>query len=637
MKSNFIVGIALAMCLSTYAQENRSFDGSHNNLVHTHWGQAGSQFRNFLTPTYADGISEPTGKDRPNPREISNRIFGQDNFLPSNLFLTDFAWSFGQFLDHDITFNDDNFDEFIPIEVPECDAVFDPDCTASVEIPMRRSKSVSSSGTSPQNPRRHINDITHWIDGSGVYGSEDERAEWLRTFKGGKLKTSEGGFLPFNTVDGNLFSEVDEHAPFMLLEGEPPVRHFIAGDIRANEQPSLASLHTLFVREHNRLCDEVFLEHPAWSDEQIYQHVRKLVGGLIQSIVYEEWLPSLGIKIDEYKGYDPYVDPSIMNVFSAAAFRLGHSLVNEQIMRIDEYGDSISYGSIHLKDAFFNPLIITEEGGIAPVFRGMASQMQQTFDTKIVNTLRNFLFGPPGAGGLDLVSLNLQRGRERGLPDYNSIREAFGLPRKTDFWEISSNPDLATTLKQVYDNDINNIDPWAGMLSEDIMDGAAVGELIMTILKRQFENLRDGDRYYYESDYALSEEDKKWIKETTFADIIKRNSKVENIQKNVFLMDGHDFVGVEMGGFENIRAVNLEAYPNPVAKYFTLKVYSLKSELATFSIKDLSGKVFFEQEVHIQSGNNQFEFELEDIYTSGVYVIYLESEESRGMLKIVKK
>ena len=69
---------------------------------------------------------------------------------------------------------------------------------------------------------------------------------------------------------------------------------------------------------------------------------------------------------------------------------------------------------------------MTDEGGIAPVLRGLAAQVQQSVDTQIVPDVRNFLFGPPGAGGLDLASLNIQRGRDHGLSDYNSMREASG-------------------------------------------------------------------------------------------------------------------------------------------------------------------------------------------------------------------
>ena len=641
MKILYVLVISLATCVILSAQVNRSYDGSNNNQVHTTWGSANSHFNNFLETRFADGISEPTGKDRPNPRSISNKVFGQANFIPSNRKLTDYAWSFGQFIDHDLTFNNDNHDEDISINIPMCDNAFDPYCKGQAIIPMRRSKSDPTTGTSVNNPRKNINDLTHFIDGSGVYGSDAIRADWLRSKIDGKLKLSAGGFLPFNTIDGEFGSPIDPNAPFMLIEGEAPVRHFVAGDIRANEQPSLTSIHTLFVREHNRICDELKLQYPNFSDEELYQKARKIVGGIIQAIVYNEWLPALGINTGEYLGYDPEVNPSIMNVFSSAAFRLGHTLVNEQIIRLDENGDSYSYGTISLKEAFFNPMIVFEEGGVAPIFRGMASQMQQTFDTKVVDALRNFLFGLPGYGGLDLVSININRGRERGLPDYNSIREQFGLPKKTDFSQITTNTNLANSIKDIYNEDINNIDPWVGMLSEDMMEGSAVGELISVILAKQFINLRDGDRYFYLNDAGLSDLEKETIHTTRFSDLIKRNTEIDKIQNNVFFMSLEDSdeatVGIEMSGFDNIRTIDIQAYPNPVAKYFTLSLNSLKSENAQFVITDLTGRVLMQRELFIQSGKNEFKLELDASYMHGVYVIRLISEDGEGNLKIIKR
>ena len=156
---------------------------------------------------------------------------------------------------------DDNPNELIPIDVPECDPNFDPTCSGSMTIFMRRSKSDPITGTDITNPRKAVNDITSFVDGSGVYGVDAERANWLRTFQDGKLKMSSGGLLPFNTVDGEFDGAIDPAAPFMILEGVPPSRYFIAGDVRANEQPGLTSFHTLFAREHNRWCDELKIAH----------------------------------------------------------------------------------------------------------------------------------------------------------------------------------------------------------------------------------------------------------------------------------------------------------------------------------------------------------------------------------------
>jgi len=84
-----------------------------------------------------------------------------------------------------------------------------------------------------------------------------------------------------------------------------------------------------------------------------------------------------------------------------------------------------------------------------------------------------------------------------------------------------------------------NIDPWVGMLAEAHMDNALFGETVMAIMHQQFTALRDGDRFYYENDPALSEEEKAMIKNTKFSDIIMRNTDIQLMQGNVFQATEH--------------------------------------------------------------------------------------------------
>jgi len=404
---------------------------------------------------------------------------------------------------------------------------------------MKRSEFIASTGTDISNPREHPNRITSFIDGSAVYGSEVHTADWLRDYNQGKLKVSKDNLLPFNTLNGELTNNLDQDAPHMADAVGASSRLFVAGDIRANENVLLTAFHTLFVREHNRLCDELILENPTWSDEELYQYARKMVGGFLQSISYQEWLPAMGVHVPHYEGYDEEVNPAIMNIFSGAAFRM-HSLINPEILRMDNDGNTISFGNLSLKDAFFNPAQIYNRGGIDPLFKGMATVVAQEFDSKIIDELRNFLFGAPGAGGLDLAAININRGRERGFPDYNTVRENFGLTRLTDFSEICSNDDIVATLQDLYNNDINNIDPFVGFVCEDHMNDALVGETMMHILTEQFKVLRDGDRYYFEIDPMLSPEHKAEIKNTRLVDIILRNTDITLMQGNLFAAMDHD-------------------------------------------------------------------------------------------------
>src|SRR5581483_4659169 len=115
--------------------------------------------------------------------------------------------------------------------------------------------------------------------------------------------------------------------------------------------------------------------------------------------------------------------------------------------------------------AFFNPALLAGTG-IGPVLKYLSSDPSSEVDPTVVNSVRNFLFGPPGAGGLALASLNIQRGRDHGLADYNPMRAAYGLPRVTDFSQITSNADVQAKLKALYGS-VNNIDAWVGALAED--------------------------------------------------------------------------------------------------------------------------------------------------------------------------
>jgi hypothetical protein len=518
----------------------RTYDGSQNNLSNPDWGQAGTNLLRLSGTAYADGISAPNGTNRPNPRIVSNTLFAQDGALMDVFHLSDFVWVWGQFIDHDVGLTPDGSEPAI-IPVPAGDPAFDPLGLGTAMIPMLRNFFDPTTGTDPSNPREHPNMITAYIDGSGVYGSSKEQADWLRSFENGKMKVSAGNFLPYNTVTGEVDGAIDPDAPHMDDAVGVADRLFVAGDPRANENVLLLSFHTLFVREHNRLCDELLKEHPDWTDEQLYQHARKMVGGLIQSITYEEWLPAMGVQLPDYAGYDSGRHPQLSNVFTAAAFRMGHTLLSGDLIVMDNNGDPMSGGSVQLRDVFFIPSVLVDMGGLDPFIKGMATQTQQRFDAKVIDDVRNFLFGPPeaGIGGLDLASININRGRERGLPDFNSIRQAFGLSPYSFFQQINSDATVFSALISLYAN-LDNIDPWVGMLAEAPMNGAIFGPTVMAVMQQQFGALRDGDRFYYENDPVLTDQEKNWIKNKTLHDVIMKNTNIVLMQDNVFEAMSHD-------------------------------------------------------------------------------------------------
>jgi hypothetical protein len=357
-----------------------------------------------------------------------------------------------------------------------------------------------------------------------VYGSGLARALELRELDGsGRLKTGPGQLLPFN-VNG--------------LPNAPSTdpSFFLAGDVRANEQIGLTALHTLFVREHNYWAERLARFTPP-SDDLRYELARIIVWAEIQAITYREWLPALlgPEPLPPYRGYDPSVDATIANVFSTAAFRVGHTLLNETLLRLDRCGLEIPAGHISLADAFFNPQEVIDHG-IDPILRGLARQPAQRVDPFVVDPVRNFLFGPPGAGGLDLASLNIQRGRDHGLPGYNRVRMDYGLDPKASFDEVSSDPAVRAALSSVYAS-VDEIDPWVGGLAEDHLPRAMVGELIATVLRDQFRRLRDGDRFFYQR--ILPPLFVRVIESQRLSDIIRRNTQIRGeLQRDVFHVHG---------------------------------------------------------------------------------------------------
>ncbi len=620
------------LSFTTFSQANRSFTGAGNNLQHPEWGAKGTNQLRATPTTYSDGVSAPTGLNRPNPRFVSNTIFNQDGLLPDVLTLSDYAFVWGQFIDHDITLVLDSEDDFYPIPVPGGDPYFDPFNTGGAMIPLFRSAGDESTGTSPDNPREFPNAISSFIDASNVYGSTEMRANWLRTFENGKLRMSSGQLLPYNTITGELGSPIDPNAPVMAMANPNITKWFVAGDVRANENALLTTLHTLFVREHNRLCNEIKVENPTWNDEQIYQRARKTVGAEIEAIVYQEWLPTLGVHLGDYTSYDPVMEPGIMNVFSVAAYRYGHSVINSKIIRMNNAGDVIPQGNILLRDAFFNPNVIAEGGGIDPLLIGMGTQIEQDFDTKMIHDLRNFLFGFPGQGGMDLAAINIQRGRDRGLPDYNSIRQVFGLPKLTSFDQISDDEWFNQTFQNVY-GFIDDIDPWVGLLSETHMSNALFGETVMAIMTRQFNTLRDGDRFYYENDPAFTPEEINVIKQTRLKDIIMRNTDVNTMQDNVFLMEPHQVTGVS---FKDESKLELQVFPNPVTQKLFVNVAADEASEVTIQITDIKGIILDEMHYDALEGMNTFEFGIDQNLPSGFYLVSLIMDNKVGHRRIFK-
>lgn len=498
--------------LTVPMSQTRSIDGRGNNLTRPEYGAATTALMRMMSAHYRDGMGAPSGADRPSARAVSNAMCAQsgDRLNPYGYSSMVFQW--GQFLDHDIDLTETGNEPF-HIPVPDADPYFSPQRV----IPMTRSVYDHNTGSNVAKPRQQMNDITAFIDASQVYGSDPARAAALRTNDGtGRLKTSTHDLLPYNTAG---FPNAGGNSSDL----------FLAGDVRANEQVGLTAMHVLFVREHNRWARELKKADRTMTGDEIYEAARARVGALMQVITYNEFLPIiLGPNgIAPYTGYKPGVNPSIANEFSTAAYRFGHSMLGFEIPRYKANGTPIPEGNLSLREAFFTRDELNPEvgKGIEPLLRGLSRQVAQDVDVFVVDDVRNFLFGAPGQGGFDLAALNIQRGRDHGLPSYNETREAMGMGRAGSYADISSDPAIQQRLTQAYGaGNVDKVDLWVGGLAEDKVPGALVGPLFHDIIADQFTRLRDGDRFFYKRMFGgveLAE-----LERTTLAHIIIRNTRI---------------------------------------------------------------------------------------------------------------
>lgn len=506
----------------------RPYDGFANNLAAPEWGSNNAPLVRLAPADYADGFSSPAGATRPNPRDISNAVADQGRTpIWSSRALTSLTVFWGQFIDHDLGLTEppSSGAVMMPIVVPEGDPVFGPQGVTL--IPFMRSRTDALTGTGPGNPTQQPNEITAFLDASMVYGHTTDRANALRSFAGGEMLMGDNGLMTWNVMEISMANPL----------GMSNLELFAAGDVRANENPALAALHTVFAREHNRQAAEIAAAEPMLSDEVVFQAARRRVMALVQQITAYEYVPALlGRELPAYAGYNQSVNPGVANEFAHAAFRMGHTTVNPQLPRYDAGWRISPEGPLDLFDAFFSTDDVAQFG-IDSILRGQAFQAMQEVDTKVVDDLRNMLF-PAGSGGLDLASVNIQRGRDHGLASYNDVREAVGVGRISSFAEMTSDPGLGATLASLYGS-VDDVDLWVGGLAEDHVAGGSLGETFTEILFDQFARLRDGDRYWFENPNSpdpLTQAEIDDIRGTTLADVIRRNSGASEIQDNVFFL-----------------------------------------------------------------------------------------------------
>ena len=331
-------------CDHTY--KYRNFNGWCNNLNNPQYGKSISPLLRFLPAQYDDAISRPRfrsvgSKPLPSPRLVSIVVHADVSHLHSRYTLM--LMQYGQFLDHDITLTPVNkgvhniildcracdssqtvHPECWPIPVPRNDPYF-PALNISSGRPHCIAFTRSLPGQQRLGPREQLNQNTAFLDSSQIYGQNICQADSLREFTGGRLNMT----IPSHGRGKNLMPTTNTNDECKAESG----KCFVAGDHRASEQPALAAMHTIFLREHNRIAGELQRLNPHWGDERLFQEGRRIMGAVNQHVTYNEFLPriiglnamnlyDLRVRTEGYStDYDPTCNPNIFNEFATAAFR----------------------------------------------------------------------------------------------------------------------------------------------------------------------------------------------------------------------------------------------------------------------------------------------------------------------------
>lgn len=507
--------------VSLSQSEARESDGTGNNLTNDTWGSAGEEMVRLTYAAYANAIDTPEYYG--NAREISNAMADIPNGTPNSFDSSQLFIFFGQYIDHDIDLvpEDPNAGQMSTI-VPNGDPAF----PGGSILDMTRSGYIAGTGENGH-AREHANTITSFLDASNVYGSSEAKTNTLR----------DGAYLITN-ANGGAATVADIEAVHGVgsadgyYVGNPAVAH-VMGDIRHDENIALTSMHEIWMKEHNYQVDRLKAMNLGLTDDQLFDTARMIVEAEYQKVVYDEWLPELaGDILPEYAGYKADVNPTISNEFATAAFRFGHTMLPTDFERLDENGNTTE--NLGLFDTFFQPQKLDQGGGVDALVRGLAANVTTEFDAKIVDDVRNLLFGGPR----DLAVLNIMRGRDQGIPTLNAFRADLdhspGLKPYTSFSQLTSDAALASALSAAYGGDINKVDLWVGILAEDKVDGTQVGETLQAVLIDQFSRLRDGDRFYYENRLADKPDLLAEIESSSFKEIILRNTGIEHLQENLF-------------------------------------------------------------------------------------------------------
>ena len=527
----------------------RSVDGSCNNEEQPLWGMASTPQQRILDPDYSQPGSLPRvatdGRPLPSARLVTTTAFVEGDTPNRNQISTLFM-QMAQFIDHDITHtpatapeeecckkdrrgrtwlypNDRELfalhPECFPIQIPRNDTYWGPKGRTCMQF-SRSDPSPAIPKCSSSADREPANAITHWLDASNVYGSTEEETLQVRDTQDrfAFLKASRSGGLGGKAhlpKCAREFGKDDIEACGEVCEEEENRKCVFAGDFRVNEQPGLSTMHTLWVREHNRVAAELIKINPQWSLERVFQEARRIIIATWQNIIYNEWLPILlgQTYMDSFSlfplkpgqgyadDYDSSIDPRINAEFSGAAFRFGHSMVPGLIQVMKPSRRNVQ--KMRLKDVFFDPSQLVDDGFIDGIMLGMALTAAPAWDPEFSEDLMNHLFEERDSdgSGMDLATLNIQRGRDLGLQGYNKYRKLCASGRYGGvqrFEDLTRDGYMSTQtvrkLSALY-RDVDDIDLFVGGTLENPHSKALLGPTFLCLIGDQFARFKIADRF----------------------------------------------------------------------------------------------------------------------------------------------
>ncbi|KAG7226315.1 hypothetical protein INR49_003067, partial [Caranx melampygus] len=561
--------------------------GSRQNPL---WGAANTPLVRWLPAEYEDGEREPKGWNQgrlhngfqlPPPWEVSKKIMKSSSQTEDDAY-SQLLVEWGQYVDHDITFTPQS--SVASLNFPDCSntcenvhpcfpiKTYDKMSSAQGCLPFHRSTSVCfmhfESNIDEALQRQQMNAITSFIDASVVYGHTPKMASSLRDLSGrnGKLAVNK----EFKDPKGRPYLPFVATLPSDCHQDPQGgrVECFSAGDTRVNEGMPLITLHTLWLREHNRIAEELGRMNRHWSPETVYQETRSIITALHQVINMRDYVPKIiGPEcfehyIGPYGGYDPNTNPSASNVFATAAFRFGHATISPILRRMNEnFQETEHLPHLRLHDTFFSPWRIVKEGGIEPVLRGVIAHAavavspnmlmaEETTESLVLLNIEQHM---------DLASLNLQRGRDHALPGYNDWRAFCGLKRimtLDDLKEVVGNYKVAEKILKVYKHP-DNIDVWLGGLVESLLPGSRTGPLFACLIGKQMKALRDGDRFWWEAEGMFTDQQRAEILKGSLSRVICDNTDIKEVPYDPFRSGKYpsDYVSCN-----NIPQMNLEAW-----------------------------------------------------------------------------